>query len=52
MANTGLKQEDYSAVADFMLQSFERDKADFLTYYKSMDDGERAKEINMNTQIK
>ena len=38
MANTGLKQEEYVAIADFMLQSFERDKADFLKYYKAMDD--------------
>lgn len=38
MASTRFKQEDYVAIADFMLQSFERDKADFLKYYKAMDD--------------
>lgn len=38
MANTQLKQEDYAAIADFMLQSFERDKAEFLKHYKAMDD--------------
>lgn len=52
MANTGLKQEDYAAIADFMLQSFERDKADFLTYYKSMDDAYLAEFKAANEALK
>jgi hypothetical protein len=38
MASSLLKLEDYPAVADFMITSFERDLPDFSKYYKGMDD--------------
>ena len=39
MASMTLKQEDYPAVADFMITSYERDLPDFSKYYKGMDEG-------------
>ena len=38
LTRTRLKLEDYAAVGDFMLQSFERDKAEFVKHYKTMDE--------------
>ncbi|MDO5523842.1 MAG: hypothetical protein Q4G48_07350 [Bacteroidia bacterium] len=36
MASLRFKQEDYPAVADFMINSFERDLADFTSKYRTM----------------
>lgn len=52
MPTTNLKQEEYTAIADFMLQSFERDQSEFLKYYKAMDAAFLAEFKAANEQLK
>lgn len=52
MKNLRLKQEDYTAVADFMLANLEKDLADFTKVFKTIDSDYVEKFKEANQQLK
>lgn len=52
MAKTNIKQENYTAVADFMLASLERDLADFTKIFKTIDNDFLAQFKKANEDLK